>query len=246
MAVVRVREGPSWNERSVVGFAFEISGRNSTASTDSISFRRGCKVSRHIGSRLHQILRRDHPSVSNLRRAVPRSKSRWPITHMWHLSQSWGWPCVEVYASSPFHFTSCHIKDWLMEKISRQSFTIFAFHFSDFMQKGASLPAPQLIKVITRGRTSRLSADPLLEFFRPLEAWLEAQNRDEAVSTTISFCRNEIEGKFAFAGYRVVVEHGRRSAVSKPRVKWNVEGRSFHHYVHNNNCVSNIHNNSVN
>lgn len=50
------------------------------------------------------------------------------------------------------------------------------------MQKGASLPASQLIKVITRGRTSRLSADPLLEFFRPLDAWLEAQNRDESVS----------------------------------------------------------------
>jgi Angiotensin-converting enzyme len=59
------------------------------------------------------------------------------------------------------------------------------FHFSDFMQKGASLPAPQLIKLITRGRTSRLSADPLLEFFRPLEAWLEVQNRDEPVS---KFC----------------------------------------------------------
>ena len=55
------------------------------------------------------------------------------------------------------------------------------FHFSDFMQKGASLPASQLLKVITRGRTSRLSAEPLLEFFRPLDAWLEQQNRDEAV-----------------------------------------------------------------
>lgn len=58
----------------------------------------------------------------------------------------------------------------------------FDFHFSDFMQKGASLPATQLIKVLTRGRTSRLSADALLEFFRPLEAWLELQNRDEPVS----------------------------------------------------------------
>jgi hypothetical protein len=50
------------------------------------------------------------------------------------------------------------------------------------MQKGALLPASQLIKLITRGRTSRLSVDPLLEFFRPLEAWLETQNRDEPVS----------------------------------------------------------------
>lgn len=49
------------------------------------------------------------------------------------------------------------------------------------MSKGASLSSSQLIKLITRGKTSRLSAEPLLEFFRPLEAWLEQQNRDEPV-----------------------------------------------------------------
>jgi peptidyl-dipeptidase A len=49
------------------------------------------------------------------------------------------------------------------------------------MQKGASLPAPELLKLLSKGKTSRLSAEPLLEFFRPLEAWLEAQNRDEPV-----------------------------------------------------------------
>lgn len=54
-------------------------------------------------------------------------------------------------------------------------------HFSDFMQRGASLSSSQLIKLITHGKTSRLSAEPLLEFFRPLEAWLESQNRDETV-----------------------------------------------------------------
>lgn len=64
--------------------------------------------------------------------------------------------------------------------------TEFNVRFSDFMQKGASLPAPQLMKVITRGRTSRLSAEPLLEFFRPLEAWLEQQNRDETVSLVLA------------------------------------------------------------
>ncbi|KAL7031428.1 hypothetical protein ACKWTF_007011 [Chironomus riparius] len=52
---------------------------------------------------------------------------------------------------------------------------------SDFMQRGASLSSSQLIKLITRGKTSRLSVDPLLEFFRPLEAWLESQNRDESI-----------------------------------------------------------------
>lgn len=49
------------------------------------------------------------------------------------------------------------------------------------MQQGASLSAADLLKLVTRGRTSRLSVEPLLEFFRPLEAWLEQQNRREIV-----------------------------------------------------------------
>jgi peptidyl-dipeptidase A len=60
--------------------------------------------------------------------------------------------------------------------------------YSDFMQRGASLSSSQLIKLITRGKTSRLSVEPLLEFFRPLEAWLETQNRDEIVSIRTFFC----------------------------------------------------------
>ncbi|XP_052864385.1 angiotensin-converting enzyme-like [Anopheles cruzii] len=52
---------------------------------------------------------------------------------------------------------------------------------SDMMQQGASLPATQLIKLLTRGKTSRLTVDPMLEFFRPLEAWLEVQNRAEEI-----------------------------------------------------------------
>uniref|UniRef100_A0A182NTL2 Angiotensin-converting enzyme n=1 Tax=Anopheles dirus TaxID=7168 RepID=A0A182NTL2_9DIPT len=52
---------------------------------------------------------------------------------------------------------------------------------SDVMQQGASLSSAQLVKLLTRGKTSRLSVDPLLEFFRPLEAWLEVQNRDEQI-----------------------------------------------------------------
>lgn len=53
---------------------------------------------------------------------------------------------------------------------------------SDIMQKGATLTSSQLMKLLTRGKTSRLSADPLIQFFRPLEAWLETQNKDEPVS----------------------------------------------------------------
>lgn len=51
----------------------------------------------------------------------------------------------------------------------------------EIMQQGASMTASQLIKLLTKGKTSRLSAEPLLDFFRPLEVWLDAQNRDERV-----------------------------------------------------------------
>ncbi|XP_037034522.1 angiotensin-converting enzyme-like isoform X2 [Bradysia coprophila] len=46
---------------------------------------------------------------------------------------------------------------------------------SELMQQGASLSSSQLIRMLTRGKTSRLSAEPLLDYFRPLEVWLEQQ-----------------------------------------------------------------------
>lgn len=49
------------------------------------------------------------------------------------------------------------------------------------MQHGASISSAQLIKIFTRGKTSRISARSLLDFFQPLEAWLELQNRNESV-----------------------------------------------------------------
>lgn len=49
------------------------------------------------------------------------------------------------------------------------------------MQLGASLSASQLIKMFTKGKTSDVTAEPLLNFFRPLEAWLDQQIRNEPV-----------------------------------------------------------------
>lgn len=39
----------------------------------------------------------------------------------------------------------------------------------------------QILHILTRGKTNRLSADALLEFFRPLDTWLMQQNRNEIV-----------------------------------------------------------------
>lgn len=52
---------------------------------------------------------------------------------------------------------------------------------TELMQHGASLSSPEMMRMLTRGRTSRLSAQPLLDYFRPLEVWLEQQIRYEPV-----------------------------------------------------------------
>lgn len=49
------------------------------------------------------------------------------------------------------------------------------------MQAGASKSGSELLKSISRDKTPRLSAAALLDFFRPLETWLEQQNRMEPV-----------------------------------------------------------------
>lgn len=49
------------------------------------------------------------------------------------------------------------------------------------MQHGASLPPSQLLKILTRGKTTRISADALLDFFQPLRVWLEQQNRNDII-----------------------------------------------------------------
>lgn len=59
--------------------------------------------------------------------------------------------------------------------------TLFVPIFSEVMGHGASLPPTQLLKILTRGKTSRVSAEALLQFFNPLKAWLEQQNRNDVV-----------------------------------------------------------------
>lgn len=56
--------------------------------------------------------------------------------------------------------------------------TIFC---SEIMGSGASLTPSQLLKRLSRGKTSRISADALLKFFAPLKNWLEQQNRYDLI-----------------------------------------------------------------
>ncbi|XP_058451314.1 angiotensin-converting enzyme-like isoform X1 [Malaya genurostris] len=82
---------------------------------------------------------------------------------------------------------------------------------SDVMQQGAALSSSQLLKLLTRGRTSQLSVEPLLDFFRPLEAWLELQNRDEPIIGWSSRMED-------FALFQPLVDRYGRSSAVQPMI----------------------------
>ncbi|CAH0717042.1 unnamed protein product, partial [Brenthis ino] len=52
---------------------------------------------------------------------------------------------------------------------------------SEIMQPGASKPASEVIRIMTRGKTNRISPESIVRYFRPLELWLRVQNRDEQI-----------------------------------------------------------------
>lgn len=51
----------------------------------------------------------------------------------------------------------------------------------DIMSLGASLSWHEVLMIATRGKSSRLDAQPLLDYFKPLQKWLEIQNQNEPV-----------------------------------------------------------------
>ncbi len=46
---------------------------------------------------------------------------------------------------------------------------------------GSSKPWPDVIRTLTRGRTDRMEAGAILEFFQPLTQWLRQQNQQQPV-----------------------------------------------------------------
>lgn len=51
--------------------------------------------------------------------------------------------------------------------------------YREMLRVGKSRHWRDVIRAFTRGKTDRLSADAMLEYFRPLEIWLKDQNRGE-------------------------------------------------------------------
>ncbi|KAJ9595075.1 hypothetical protein L9F63_013640, partial [Diploptera punctata] len=51
----------------------------------------------------------------------------------------------------------------------------------EVLSAGSSRPWAEVIRIMTRGRTDKLDARPLLEYFKPLSMWLNVENRDESL-----------------------------------------------------------------
>lgn len=49
------------------------------------------------------------------------------------------------------------------------------------MRVGKARHWKDVVRMLTRGQTDRLSADSMLKYFQPLQMWLRVQNRDESV-----------------------------------------------------------------
>lgn len=51
--------------------------------------------------------------------------------------------------------------------------------FRETLKAGRSKHWKDIIRILTRGHTDRLSADAMLRYFQPLELWLRLQNHNE-------------------------------------------------------------------
>lgn len=62
-----------------------------------------------------------------------------------------------------------------------ESSFISIFYCRETLRVGKSRHWRDVIRVLTKGQTDRLSAESMLKYFQPLELWLKVQNREEKV-----------------------------------------------------------------
>ena len=56
---------------------------------------------------------------------------------------------------------------------------LFYIYYRELLKLGSSKPWPDAIRMLTRGKTSRMDADAVMEYFKPLMDWLTEQNAGE-------------------------------------------------------------------
>lgn len=58
---------------------------------------------------------------------------------------------------------------------------MFFIFYSDGLRLGSSVHWSKVMSVITKGKTRKMDAQPLLEYFGPLIKWLKKQNKNEKI-----------------------------------------------------------------
>ncbi|XP_064471670.1 angiotensin-converting enzyme-like [Ornithodoros turicata] len=53
--------------------------------------------------------------------------------------------------------------------------------FSEMLQLGKSVPWPDVLSLVTKGKTNKMDARPMLEYFEPLMQWLRKENEGETI-----------------------------------------------------------------
>lgn len=64
------------------------------------------------------------------------------------------------------------------------------------MSVGSSLPWREVLKIATSGKSSRLDVRPMLDYFEPLQKWLEIQNQNESIIGWTSTFAGHVGGIF--------------------------------------------------
>jgi len=64
-------------------------------------------------------------------------------------------------------------------------YIFYCIYYSELLKLGSSKPWPDAIRMLTRGKTSRMDADAVMEYFKPLMDWLTEQNAGETAGWSI-------------------------------------------------------------
>lgn len=57
----------------------------------------------------------------------------------------------------------------------------FLLLFSDVLSLGSSQHWKSAMKIMTKGKTDKMDAKPIVEYFEPLIVWLKEQNKGETI-----------------------------------------------------------------
>lgn len=165
MALRRVQGGRSKHELDVVGFAPSPPGGRSPDLQKWATPGCGWKEAYSVRHSLRALLRGAAARVPDLQRPLLVFRTLRSVAHVRHL------PIARSRTDYRVNLYSLRsLSSWVQICV-----------FRDALKVGKARHWKDVIRMITRGETDRLSAEPMLKYFQPLLLWLKVQNRDESV-----------------------------------------------------------------